>query len=56
MTPPSAQRFLAAIQCTQAALGKAGAPAMLISGVAILARGVPRTTLDVDATVDGAGT
>ena len=33
------------------ALEELGAPAMLIGGIAVIARGVPRTTLDVDATV-----
>ncbi|HEU4536295.1 MAG TPA: hypothetical protein VFS00_19355, partial [Polyangiaceae bacterium] len=54
MTPPRSPRFLAAVELTQRALDAAGVPSMLIGGVAVIARGVPRTTLDVDATLEGA--
>lgn len=33
------------------AFAELGAPAMVIGGIAVVARGVPRTTLDIDATV-----
>jgi len=38
-----------------AALDDLRAPAMIIGGVAVIARGVPRTTLDIDATIWGEG-
>jgi len=42
-----------------AALGRAldglGRPWMIIGGLAVIAHGVPRTTLDADATISGAG-
>jgi hypothetical protein len=36
-----------------AALGELAAPSMIIGGVAVIAAGVPRQTIDVDATVRG---
>jgi len=41
----------AALEALGAALDELGAPAMLIGGIAVVARGVPRTTLDIDAAV-----
>lgn len=41
----------AAIEALAAALDELGAPAMLIGGIAVIARGVPRTTLDIDVVV-----
>jgi len=41
----------AALEGLSAALADIGAPAMVIGGIAVIARGVPRTTLDIDATV-----
>jgi hypothetical protein len=41
----------AALGALSAALADIGAPAMVIGGIAVIARGVPRTTLDIDATV-----
>jgi len=40
-----------ALQALVAALDTLGAPAMIIGGIAVIARGVPRTTLDIDATI-----
>jgi hypothetical protein len=40
-----------ALQALVAALDSLGAPAMIIGGIAVIARGVPRTTLDIDATI-----
>jgi predicted nucleotidyltransferase len=44
-----------AIRAVAAALAALPARAMIIGGVAVIARGVPRLTRDVDATVDGGG-
>jgi len=52
MTRP-ARGFLKAIADLQLGLGRVEAPSMLIGGVAVIAHGVPRTTLDVDATIEG---
>lgn len=49
------QGATAALQALVAALDDLHAPAMVIGGVAVIARGVPRTTLDIDATVWGEG-
>jgi hypothetical protein len=43
----------AAIAALARALAQVPAPGMLIGGIAVIARGVPRTTRDVDATVSG---
>lgn len=56
MTPPGARNFIRAVARTQKALDACGLPSMIIEGVAVVAHGVPRTTLDVDATVRGADT
>lgn len=49
---PSADRlFLDALAALAAALDEAGAPSMLIGGVAVIVRGVPRQTVDIDATI-----
>ncbi len=45
--------FLEALQALTDALGELPAPAMVIGGVAVIARGVPRSTVDIDATVNG---
>jgi predicted nucleotidyltransferase len=47
--------FEAAIAALAAALREAGAPFMLIGGIAVIARGVARVTTDVDATIRAAG-
>ena len=41
----------AAVAAVSRALARMPAPGMLIGGIAVIARGVPRTTRDVDATV-----
>ena len=41
----------AALEALAAAFNELDAPAMLIGGIAVIARGVPRTTLDIDAAV-----
>jgi len=46
-TPP----FLEALQAFHEALVELGAPFTFIGGVAVIARGVPRLTVDIDATV-----
>jgi len=40
-----------ALRALSAALTELGRPSMVIGGIAVIARGVPRTTLDIDATV-----
>lgn len=44
-------RFRAAIQALANAFAVVNAQWMLIGGIAVIARGAPRTTDDVDATV-----
>ena len=57
--PPSRRDFTlkstlrAAVQAVASALSSLGVPGMLIGGIAVIARGVPRLTRDVDATVAG---
>lgn len=43
----------AAVQAVGAALADLPVPGMLIGGIAVIARGVPRLTRDVDATIAG---
>jgi hypothetical protein len=47
----SAPAFLDALRACQEALVELGAPFTFIGGVAVIARGVPRLTVDIDATV-----
>lgn len=42
-----------ALSALNEALSEIGAPAMFIGGIAVIARGVPRLTVDIDATVRG---
>lgn len=42
-----------AVAAVAKALSRIAAPGMLIGGIAVIAHGVPRTTRDVDATVNG---
>lgn len=51
-TPPSGS-LSEAVQAVSRALADLPAPGMLIGGIAVIARGVPRATRDVDATIDG---
>lgn len=53
ITPPD-EGVLKALAALNRALADLGAPAMIIGGIAVIARGVPRLTVDVDATVWGA--
>lgn len=54
MTVPTDQVLLEAVAALAAALRQLRAPGMIIGGMAVIARGVPRLTVDVDATVWGA--
>jgi hypothetical protein len=48
--------LIAALRDLQAALAAHGRPAMIIGGIAVMARGVPRQTIDIDATIAAEGT
>lgn len=50
---PLKPTLTAAIHAIGAALADLPVPGMLIGGIAVIARGVPRLTRDVDATVAG---
>jgi hypothetical protein len=52
MSPPG---FPEAVAALGRALDRLGRPWMVIGGLAVIAHGVPRTTLDADATVSGPG-
>ena len=54
MTEPADRALLQALAALAAALRQIRAPGMIIGGIAVIARGVPRLTIDVDATVWGA--
>lgn len=47
------QRFNSALRSLVAALDELGIPSMIIGGVAVIAAGVPRETIDIDATILG---
>lgn len=49
-------KILQALAALQAALAELEAPWMIIGGIAVIARGVPRLTVDIDATVWGKDT
>ena len=51
MTERPTPAFLEALQAFHDALVELGAPFTFIGGVAVIARGVPRLTVDIDATV-----
>ena len=51
MTERPRPAFLEALQAFHQALVELGAPFTFIGGVAVIARGVPRLTVDIDATV-----
>jgi hypothetical protein len=53
MTAPADQAILDALAAVVAALRTLRAPGMIIGGIAVIAHGVPRQTVDVDATVWG---
>lgn len=46
--------LLAALRALASSLDAIGQPAMIIGGIAVIARGVPRHTIDIDATVAAA--
>lgn len=52
MTQVPAPDFRSALAALFKALGTVDRPAMLIGGLAVVARGVPRLTIDIDAVVD----
>jgi hypothetical protein len=55
VTVPTHQHtFLQALDALRRALGEIEAPSMIIGGVAVIALGVPRLTVDIDATVAAA--
>ncbi len=51
----AAEPITAALKALAGALDEAGVPAMIIGGIAVIARGVPRHTIDIDATVRAEG-
>lgn len=53
MNEPPDRSILQALGALERALRRLGVPAMIIGGIAVIARGVPRTTVDIDATVWG---
>jgi Nucleotidyl transferase of unknown function (DUF2204) len=50
------RRFNEALRALIDALDEIGAPSMIIGGVAVIASGVPRQTIDIDATILGRAT
>ena len=46
-------RFAAALRAVNAALNEMPTPGMIIGGIAVIASGVPRETIDIDGTVLG---
>ncbi|HKR63359.1 MAG TPA: nucleotidyl transferase AbiEii/AbiGii toxin family protein [Thermoanaerobaculia bacterium] len=46
-------RFAAALRALAAALNEIPAPSMIIGGIAVIAAGVPRETVDIDAAILG---
>jgi len=54
MTASPDKGLLGAIAALAVALRQINAPAMIIGGIAVISHGVPRQTVDVDATVWGA--
>jgi hypothetical protein len=51
MSPSADEALLAALGAVARTFRELGAPAMIIGGVAVIARGVPRQTIDVDGTI-----
>ena len=54
MTHPQ-RGFLDALDALRRALDELDRPSMIIGGVAVIALGIPRFTVDIDATITGAG-
>jgi hypothetical protein len=55
MTTDAAAEFKSALLALQRAFDELARPAMIIGGIAAIARGVPRQTIDIDATIDAQG-
>lgn len=55
MTPAVPPGLVQALAALNRALQRLAAPSMILGGIAVIARGVPRLTTDVDATVWGEG-
>jgi len=55
MTQSPAPDFRPALEALSRALAALDSPAMLIGGLAVIARGVPRLTIDIDAVVQAEG-
>jgi len=53
MSSHADEALLATLRAVAGAFRELGAPAMIIGGVAVIARGIPRQTVDVDGTVWG---
>lgn len=53
MSTSSEPRYLDALRAVRDALAALESPFMFIGGLAVIAHGVPRYTLDIDATVPG---
>lgn len=51
MSEPAERGLLAALDALATALRTLDAPSMIIGGIAVIARGIPRQTVDIDATV-----
>lgn len=51
--PPAGAAIERALRAVMAALEASGHPAMIIGGIAVIARGVARLTKDIDATIAG---
>jgi hypothetical protein len=56
VNPEPSPDFLVALRDLLEALDELGAPAMIIGGLAVIATGVPRSTVDIDATIAGVAT
>jgi hypothetical protein len=55
MTPSPAPDLRPALEALSTALAALDSPAMLIGGLAVIARGVPRLTIDIDAVIHAEG-
>lgn len=53
MSSHADEALLATLRAVAGAFRELGAPAMIIGGIAVIARGIPRQTVDVDGTVWG---
>jgi hypothetical protein len=55
LTPEREHGYLDALRAVSEALDELSAPSMIIGGAAVIALGVPRLTVDIDATVAASG-